>query len=63
MVASKDVEVQQSFYRYFPKENKTGNAEADIYNHLRSKELDVEMSDEDYANFMFWHLGLAVPAA
>ena len=28
-----------------------------------SKELDVEMSDEDYANFMIWHRGLAVPAA
>ena len=63
VVASKDVEVQQSFYRYFPKENKTGDAEADIYNYLMSKELDVEMSDEDYANFMIWHRGLAVPAA
>ena len=63
VVASRDNEVQERFYQYFPKENKTGNVETDIYNYLMSKELDVEMSDEDYANFMIWHRGLAVPAA
>ena len=26
-------------------------------------ELPVEMTDEDYVNFMIWHRGLAVPAA
>lgn len=28
-----------------------------------NKELPVEMTDEDYVNFMIWHRGLAVPAA
>ena len=30
--------------------------------YLTSKELDVEMDDEDYLDFMVWHRGLAVPA-
>lgn len=30
--------------------------------YLSSKELDVEMDDEDYIDFMVWHRGLAVPA-
>ena len=63
MVASKDVGFQESFYQKFPNENKTGDVETDIYNYLMSKELDIEMTDEDYANFMIWHRGLAVPAA
>jgi CxxC motif-containing protein (DUF1111 family) len=64
-VASKDPEVQADFYKYFPAENKTGNVEQDIYNYLvaPNKDLPVEMSDEDYKNFMIWHRGLAVPAA
>lgn len=61
--ASKDPDVQASFYDYFPDWNKTGNVETDIYNYLTSKELPVEMKDEDYVNFMVWHRGLAVPAA
>jgi len=62
-VASKDEDVKSDFYRYFPDENKTGDVEKDIYNYLMSTDLDVEMSDENYANFMIWHRGLAVPAA
>lgn len=62
-VASRDPEVQEQFYAYFPEWNKTGNVEQDIYNYLTSTELPVEMSDEDYVNFMVWHRGLAVPAA
>ena len=31
--------------------------------HLTSQELDVEMDDEDFIDFMVWHRGLAVPAA
>lgn len=61
--ASRDPEVQAQFYSYFPDWNKTGNVEQDIYNYLTSTELPIEMSDEDYVNFMVWHRGLAVPAA
>lgn len=31
--------------------------------YLTSQELDVEMDDEDFIDFMVWHRGLAVPAA
>ena len=62
-VASQDEDVKSEFYRYFPEQNKTGNVEDDIYNYLMSQSLDVEMTDENYANFMIWHRGLAVPAA
>jgi CxxC motif-containing protein (DUF1111 family) len=40
-----------------------GMDEAAIYGELMSTELPVEMSDEDYVEFMVWHRGLAVPAA
>ncbi len=62
-VASQDPAVQAEFYKYFPEYNKTGNPETDIYNYLMSKDLPVEMSNDDYANLMVWHRGLAVPAA
>ncbi|WP_295940667.1 di-heme oxidoredictase family protein [uncultured Alistipes sp.] len=64
-VASRDADVQQDFYRLFPAQNKTGNVEADIYSYLMApdKDLAVEMSDDDYVDFMVWHRGLAVPAA
>ena len=61
--ASQDPEVQAQFYQYFPEWNKTGNVQQDIYNYLTSTDLPVEMSDQDYVNFMVWHRGLAVPAA
>ena len=31
--------------------------------YLTSQELDVEIDDEDFIDFMVWHRGLAVPAA
>ena len=62
-VASKDPEVQADFYKYFPKQNVTGDPETDIYNYLMSKTLDVEMTDQEYIDLMAWHRGLAVPAA
>lgn len=62
-VASRDPEVQALFYSYFPDWNKTGNVQADIVNYLMNKELPVEMTDDDYVDFMIWHRGLAVPAA
>lgn len=34
-----------------------------IATYLTSQELDVEMDDEDFIDFMVWHRGLAVPAA
>ena len=55
--------MQAEFYRYFPQWNKTGNPETDIYNYLVCDTLPIEMSDQDYVNFMVWHRGLAVPAA
>jgi CxxC motif-containing protein (DUF1111 family) len=62
-VASRDPEVQAGFYSYFPDRNKTGKVQDDIYNYLMATDLDVEMSDENYRDFMIWHRGLAVPAA
>ncbi|MGN0212097.1 MAG: di-heme oxidoredictase family protein [Muribaculaceae bacterium] len=61
--ASKDADVQAEFYKYFPSRKTDKGVEADIYDYLMSKDLDVEMSDENYINFMVWHRGLAVPAA
>ncbi|MDR0348094.1 MAG: hypothetical protein LBH90_01200 [Tannerella sp.] len=61
--ASQDKEVQEAFYTYFPEQNKTGDVEKDIYNYLTATDLDVEMKDKSYENFMIWHRGLAVPAA
>lgn len=62
-VASKDPEVHSKFYSFFPEWNKTGDVQADIVNYLMNRELPVEMTDDDYVDFMIWHRGLAVPAA
>ena len=62
-VASQDPEVQEKFYSYFPERNITGDVQQDIYNYLMSRDLEPEMTDEEYADFMVWHRGLAVPAA
>lgn len=61
--ASKDPDVQAKFYEYFPEWNKTGDVVQDIKSYLLNKELPVEMTDDDYVDFMVWHRGLAVPAA
>lgn len=44
-------------------EDGTYDEQQNIYNYLTSKELDVEVSDQDYIDLMVWHRGLAVPAA
>lgn len=51
--ASKDADVQKAL----------GWSEKQIYDYLMSQELDIEMEQEDYDDFMIWHRGLAVPAA
>lgn len=69
--ASQDPEVQAEFYKYYPADRfeelagvpYTGDVEKDIYNYLTSTNLPAEMKDEDYADFMIWHRGLAVPSA
>lgn len=61
--SANDPEVQAKFYQYFPQWNKTGNVHDDILNYLCSIDLPIEMSDENYKDFMIWHRGLAVPAA
>lgn len=40
-----------------------GTMEQRITAYLTDKALDVEMSDDEYTDFMVWHRGLAVPAA
>ncbi len=61
--ASKDPEVQASFYDYYPQWNKTGNPETDIYNYLMGTDITPDMTDQEYIDLMVWHRGLAVPAA
>ncbi len=61
--AANDPDVQAKFYTCFPDRNRTGNVADDIYSYLMDKQLPVEMTDEDYVDFMIWHRGLAVPAA
>ncbi len=61
--ASRDPEVQEKFYDYFPQYRTEAGVEQDIYNYLMGENVPADMSDEDYTNFMIWHRGLAVPAA
>lgn len=69
--SAKDPDVQAEFEEYIAqidpnKEHPTwweGTMESRIKAYLTSKELPVEMSDEDYVDLMVWHRGLAVPAA
>ncbi|MCH5241901.1 MAG: hypothetical protein J1F67_05710 [Muribaculaceae bacterium] len=68
--SSKDTEVQAGFETYItdldPKheypEFWEGSLEERIYNYLTSKNLPVEVSDEEFTDLMVWHRGLAVPA-
>ena len=62
-ISANDPDVQAKFYEFFPEWNKTGDVKKDIYDYLMNKELPVEMTDNDYVDFMVWHRGLAVPAA
>lgn len=74
--SAKDPEVQAGYKEYIekvdpnnnhptwhPASNNAADIEKAIKEYLTSKELDVEMSDEDYVDFVVWHRGLAVPAA
>ena len=75
--SSEDPEVQAGFRDYIEQadpeknhpdwhiqnEDGTYDEQQNIYNYLTSKELDVEVSDQDYIDLMVWHRGLAVPAA
>lgn len=68
--SSKDPEVQAGFDAYLERidpEHRhadwwTGNVEERIRKYLLAKDLDVEMSDQEYTDLMVWHRGLAVPA-
>lgn len=65
-----DPEVQAGFEEYIaqvdPNKEYTewwnGTMEERITAYLTSKNLPVEVSDEEYTDFMVWHRGLAVPA-
>lgn len=66
-----DPDVQDGFPEYIDKidPNKahpswhTSDVKQNIYNYLMAKDLDPEMTNDQYKNFMIWHRGLAVPAA
>ncbi|MBQ9638636.1 MAG: hypothetical protein IJV22_03655 [Bacteroidales bacterium] len=66
-VSSQDADVKAGFYDYLrtycPTFTTTGDTARDIYNYLTCDTLPIEMSGDDYNNFMVWHRGLAVPAA
>ena len=65
-----DPEVQAGFESYISRIDPgkkhpsywTGTLEERITAYLTDKNLDAEMSDEDYTDLMVWHRGLAVPA-
>ena len=71
LYSSKDPEVQAGFEKYIANvdpdkqypEFWNGTLEERIYAYLTSKNLPVEVSDEEYTDLMVWHRGLAVPAA
>ena len=71
LYSSKDPEVQAGFDEYIATvdPNKEypefweGTLEERIYAYLTSKNLPVEVTDEEYTDLMVWHRGLAVPAA
>lgn len=68
--SARDPKVQAGFDKYLAAidpEHKhpewwNGTMETRILNYLNSKNLDVEMSDDEYTDLMVWHRGLAVPA-
>ena len=70
LYSSKDPEVQAGFEDYAnridPKHEHpsywNGTMEERIYAYLTDKNLDPEMTDDEYTDLMVWHRGLAVPA-
>lgn len=71
LYSSNDPEVQTGFEDYIAgvdpdKEHPEfweGTLSQRIYAYLTSKNLPVEVTDEEYTDLMVWHRGLAVPAA
>ncbi|MBQ3197275.1 MAG: hypothetical protein IJB63_04065 [Alistipes sp.] len=70
LYSSKDPDVQAGFEEYiagvdpnkeYPKFWE-GTLEERIYAYLTSKNLPIEVTDEEYTDLMVWHRGLAVPA-
>lgn len=65
-----DPEVQAGFDDYIAKVDPQkehpewweGDMESRILTYLNSRNLPVEMTDEEYTDLMVWHRGLAVPA-
>lgn len=68
--SAKDPDVQAGFDDYLAKVDPsrkhpewwTGPIEDRIKNYLLSKDLNPEMTDDEYTDLMVWHRGLAVPA-
>ncbi len=68
--SAKDPEVQAGFDSYVARIDPDrrhrsyweGSLEERITAYLTDKNLDVEMSDDEYTDLMVWHRGLAVPA-
>lgn len=68
--SAKDPEVQAGFDSYVARIDPdrkhpaywNGSLEERITAYLTDKNLDVEMSDDEYTDLMVWHRGLAVPA-
>lgn len=68
--SAKDPDVQAGFDAYLAKVDPNheyaewwnGDMETRILNYINSKNLPVEMTDDEYTDFMVWHRGLAVPA-
>ncbi len=70
LYSSRDADVLAGFEDYIrrvdPNQNHPkyweGNMEDRILAYLNDKELDAEMTDDEYTDLMVWHRGLAVPA-
>ncbi len=68
--SAKDPEVQAGFESYIERIDPErehpaywqGSLEDRIMAYLTDKNLDVEMTDDEYTDLMVWHRGLAVPA-
>ena len=68
--SAKDPDVQAGFDDYLAKIDPQhkhadwweGDMETRILTYLNSKNLDAEMTDQEYIDLMVWHRGLAVPA-
>ncbi len=70
LYSSKDPDVQAGFESYVSRIDPDhahpsyweGTMEERIYAYLTDKDLDPEMTDDEYTDLMVWHRGLAVPA-